>query len=187
VIVRGVSLVVADRTILRDITFTASAGEITAIVGPNGVGKTTLLRAIDGYVAPSAGTIAHDERDLRALGSRERATTIASIASDGVSPEGMTLREVALMGRYARRRISTSSMARSLRSVSNRSPSARSRRSRAASAVARGSPSGSRKPRPCCSSTSRRAISTSASPSRCSIFCAGSREREKRSFASCTI
>jgi ABC-type cobalamin/Fe3+-siderophores transport system ATPase subunit len=103
VIVRGVSLVVADRTILRDITFTASAGEITAIVGPNGVGKTTLLRAIDGYVAPSAGTIAHDERDLRALGSRERATTIASIASDGVSPEGMTLREVALMGRYAQR------------------------------------------------------------------------------------
>lgn len=41
---------------LRDVTFTAQAGETVAVLGPNGGGKTTLFRALLGELAPFAGT-----------------------------------------------------------------------------------------------------------------------------------
>jgi ATP-binding cassette subfamily F protein 3 len=46
------------RTLLRDVTFTVSAGERWGIVGRNGAGKTTLFRLITGELGPSSGSIA---------------------------------------------------------------------------------------------------------------------------------
>ena len=46
-----------SRTILRDITFETAPGEIHALIGPNGVGKTTLLRTIAGLIEPNKGTV----------------------------------------------------------------------------------------------------------------------------------
>jgi heme exporter protein A len=47
-----------ERDVLSGLAFTISGGEALAITGPNGVGKTTLLRALAGLVRPSQGTIA---------------------------------------------------------------------------------------------------------------------------------
>jgi branched-chain amino acid transport system ATP-binding protein len=49
---------------LRDVTFRAETGQITAVLGANGAGKTTLLRTISGLKEPKSGTIAMDERML---------------------------------------------------------------------------------------------------------------------------
>jgi branched-chain amino acid transport system ATP-binding protein len=49
---------------LRDVSFEAPTGQITAVLGANGAGKTTLLRTISGLVAPKSGSIHFDERDL---------------------------------------------------------------------------------------------------------------------------
>jgi len=46
-----------SKTVLRDITFETAPGEIHALIGPNGVGKTTLLRTIAGLIEPSRGTV----------------------------------------------------------------------------------------------------------------------------------
>jgi ATP-binding cassette subfamily F protein uup len=54
---RGVSLELAGRTLVDDLTFAVRKGERIGILGPNGCGKTTLLRAITGQIAPSAGEV----------------------------------------------------------------------------------------------------------------------------------
>ncbi len=54
---RGISKSYDGRTILRDFTFRVARGDRVAFVGPNGVGKTTLLKMLVGEVAPDEGTV----------------------------------------------------------------------------------------------------------------------------------
>ncbi|MFN8200318.1 MAG: ATP-binding cassette domain-containing protein, partial [Nakamurella multipartita] len=52
----AVSLALPDgRPLLSDVSFRVSAGDVTALVGPNGTGKTTLLRVAAGSVVPDEG------------------------------------------------------------------------------------------------------------------------------------
>ena len=53
-----VSLVIDDRSILDDVSWRVRAGEQWAIVGPNGSGKTALLKITTGYLWPTAGAVA---------------------------------------------------------------------------------------------------------------------------------
>lgn len=54
---RNVTVMLGGRTILQDISFRVQAGEFVAVLGANGAGKSTMLRALLGLVQPSHGTI----------------------------------------------------------------------------------------------------------------------------------
>lgn len=56
--------------VLHDITFTAADGDIAAVLGPNGVGKSTLFRCVLGFLAPSEGGILVNGKDMRTLDRR---------------------------------------------------------------------------------------------------------------------
>ena len=71
--VRGVTLHYGGSRILNGVDLTARAGEVTVIMGTNGVGKTSLLKAISGTHPRSGGTITFDGRDTRG----ERPTALA--------------------------------------------------------------------------------------------------------------
>lgn len=52
-----------ERTLFRDLSFDLAAGEALALTGANGAGKTSLLRALAGFIRPDAGTIAFADTD----------------------------------------------------------------------------------------------------------------------------
>src|SRR6201986_4878130 len=73
--VEAVDLYYGASYTLRRVNLTARRGEVTCIMGRNGVGKTSLLRAIMGLQPIRGGRIAWDDTDLTALPTYERART----------------------------------------------------------------------------------------------------------------
>ena len=98
-VLEGVSVSYGKRRALDGVSLTVSAGEIVTLLGANGSGKSTTLRAISGLVRPSAGRVMLDGRDI------SRAPADAIVASGiGHVPEGreifpeFTVRENLLVG-----------------------------------------------------------------------------------------
>ena len=60
----GLSKTYGDRRALQDVSFAAAPGELVAIIGPNGAGKTTLLQILAGALAPTAGSVSLDRREV---------------------------------------------------------------------------------------------------------------------------
>jgi branched-chain amino acid transport system ATP-binding protein len=69
----GLSVAYGGLVALNAVSLAVGDGRFVAIVGPNGAGKTTLFKAISGTVAPIAGRILYDGRDLLAVPSWRRA------------------------------------------------------------------------------------------------------------------
>ncbi|HEX4805233.1 MAG TPA: ABC transporter ATP-binding protein [Conexibacter sp.] len=65
--VRGVRFARGERVVLRDVSFDAPKGAVTALVGPSGIGKSTLLRCLNRLLVPDAGTVLLDGEDTAAL------------------------------------------------------------------------------------------------------------------------
>ena len=60
-------------TAVEEVSFTAPAGQVTALLGPNGAGKTTTIEILEGFQAPTAGTVRVLGADPRAGGPAGRA------------------------------------------------------------------------------------------------------------------
>jgi iron complex transport system ATP-binding protein len=97
---RAVSLTVPGRTLCRDATFDVRAGECWVVVGPNGVGKTTLLHALAGLRAPAIGEIVLEGAPLQAYTPRERAVRLGLLPQDTFDAFPATVLETALAGRH---------------------------------------------------------------------------------------
>ncbi len=78
-------------------------GSFVAIVGPNGCGKSTLLRAVARLLAPSAGAVLLDGRDLRERSPRELARELGLLPQSNTAPEGMRVGDLVARGRYPHR------------------------------------------------------------------------------------
>jgi len=96
---RGVSFGYGPARLFDRLDLDVAAGAMTAILGPNGVGKTTLVRLASGSLRPTAGTVSVFGHDLAALGSRARARTIAVVPQESEHAFDFTVREQVLFGR----------------------------------------------------------------------------------------
>ncbi|TMR93874.1 sugar ABC transporter ATP-binding protein [Nonomuraea basaltis] len=78
--VERVSKSFAGVTVLREVSFDIRSGEVLALVGENGAGKSTVLSLINGLLAPDSGAIRYDGEPVRAWSPhRARAAGIASV------------------------------------------------------------------------------------------------------------
>ena len=99
--VEGLVAGYAGRDVLRGLSFSVSRGSLVTIVGPNGHGKTTLLRAISGLVRPRAGSVRVFGREVsRAPASRIAAAGVAHVPQGDMLFPQMDVGENLLMGAY---------------------------------------------------------------------------------------
>ena len=88
-----------ERRILDDVSFGIASGEVLGLLGPNGTGKTTLIKCIARLLHPSAGTVQVDGADLAALSAGEIAQRVAYVPQYTNAAFGMTALQAVLMGR----------------------------------------------------------------------------------------
>jgi iron complex transport system ATP-binding protein len=88
-----------NREVLRGVDLNVAAGEVVALVGPNGCGKTTLLNAMTRLAPLRAGEITLDGRSVQSFTARELARRIAVVPQQPAIPTGFTALELVLMGR----------------------------------------------------------------------------------------
>ncbi|MEW6275218.1 MAG: ABC transporter ATP-binding protein [Bacillota bacterium] len=78
--VQGVEFTYPSRAVLKEIRFTVEKGDCLAILGPNGVGKSTLLKCVNKILKPQKGTIFIEKDELRKLSRPEVARRIGYVA-----------------------------------------------------------------------------------------------------------
>lgn len=83
---------------LKDICFDLQQGELTVILGPNGVGKTTLLKCLNKILMPQHGDIFIGKNNVRTMNIKEVARHIAYVAQTSEAAR-MTVFDAILMGR----------------------------------------------------------------------------------------
>jgi iron complex transport system ATP-binding protein len=78
--IQGVEFTYPGRAILKEIRFSVEKGDYLAILGPNGVGKSTLLKCINKILKPQKGTIFIEKAELRKLSRLEVALKVGYVA-----------------------------------------------------------------------------------------------------------
>lgn len=87
------------REILRDIDAAIAPGRITAVMGPNGCGKTTLLRCIGGLLEPTSGSVGIDGQEVGSYSARALAQKVAFVRQQAQTDFEFSAFETVLMGR----------------------------------------------------------------------------------------
>ena len=97
--VQNLSFSYGDRPVLHDISFRVEKGEFLSILGPNGVGKSTLFRCVLGLLSGYTGQVLVDGADSRSFTVREAARHIAYIPQSSHPIFNYSVFDIVLMGR----------------------------------------------------------------------------------------
>ncbi len=96
----GLTLGYDAQPIVRDLDVTVLDGKVTAIVGANACGKSTLLRGLARLLRPRAGTVVLDGRAMAELSTLEVAKVLGLLPQAPVAPDGITVADLVSRGRY---------------------------------------------------------------------------------------
>ncbi|QYZ79063.1 heme ABC transporter ATP-binding protein [Methanofollis formosanus] len=89
-----------DVRVLDAVSLAVNEGTFIGILGPNGCGKTTLIRAISRVIDPAAGAVYVDGRDVGEYSPRELATRLGAVPQETAVSFGFTVEEIVQMGRH---------------------------------------------------------------------------------------
>ncbi|MDR2028051.1 MAG: ABC transporter ATP-binding protein [Treponema sp.] len=93
-----------ENLVIRRLDMRIPRGRITAIIGPNGCGKSTALKALGRILKPKRGLVYLDGRDIHRLSTREVAQKMAILPQSPQAPAGLTVGELVSYGRFPHQR-----------------------------------------------------------------------------------
>ena len=95
----GVSFFYKETNILDNVSLCINHGELVALVGQNGTGKTTLMKLIAGLLEPTTGEISIDDKYIRTLSPQNRATAVSFTPQNPILPSRVSVFDFVMLGR----------------------------------------------------------------------------------------
>ncbi|HXH32977.1 MAG TPA: ABC transporter ATP-binding protein [Plantibacter sp.] len=99
-VVERLTLGYGDRTVIDDLDLLVPPGKVTAIVGANACGKSTLLRSMSRLLAPRGGRVILDGKEVHRLPAKQLARTLGLLPQSPIAPEGITVADLVGRGRH---------------------------------------------------------------------------------------
>ena len=102
----ALSISYEDHLVVEDLDLTLTASKITSIIGPNGCGKSTILKAIGRVIKSNKGVVYLDGSDISQLPTKELAKKMAILPQTPTAPSGLTVAELIAYGRFPTKKVS---------------------------------------------------------------------------------
>jgi iron complex transport system ATP-binding protein len=99
-VAEAVSLGYGDRTVVDQLSFVVPDGQVTAVVGANACGKSTLLRGLARLLRPTSGAVLLDGEQIHRTSTRKVARTLGLLPQAPVTPEGVSVVDLVSRGRH---------------------------------------------------------------------------------------
>jgi len=96
----GLTLAYDGAPVVHELSLAIPAGRVTALVGPNACGKSTLLRGLARLLRPRAGTVLLDGQAISRLSTKQVALRLGLLPQAPIAPEGITVADLVGRGRY---------------------------------------------------------------------------------------
>ncbi|BBG02940.1 MULTISPECIES: ABC transporter ATP-binding protein [Pseudonocardia] len=96
----GVELGYGDRTIVENLDLDVLPGRVTTVIGPNGCGKSTVLRALGRLLPTRSGQVLLDGRRIDRTPTKEVARVLGVLPQSPLAPEGLTVGDLVARGRH---------------------------------------------------------------------------------------
>ena len=96
---QNVCLGYGRKVVLKALTFHVMPGEVVGLIGPNGCGKSTIIKALSRIISPHSGKILLDGKDISQIPRRDLARLLGVVPQIPLLPSSFTAFEIVLMGR----------------------------------------------------------------------------------------
>ena len=98
--IENVSVKIYNREIIKNLTFSLSSGDICGVIGPNGIGKSTLLKVISGIIPIKAGNILISKSDINHIPAKKMAQNIGLLPQNTSCKFPLSVLGAILLSRY---------------------------------------------------------------------------------------
>jgi iron complex transport system ATP-binding protein len=99
-LVEQLTLGYGDRNVIEHLDLAVPPGKVTAIVGANACGKSTLLRSMSRLLAPRGGRVVLDGKEVHRTPAKQLARTLGLLPQSPIAPEGITVADLVGRGRH---------------------------------------------------------------------------------------
>jgi iron complex transport system ATP-binding protein len=98
-VIKGISLSYNHVPVVKDLSFQLRSGELVGLIGPNGCGKTSIIKALSRILPPRSGRIILDGQDLTRFSHIDLARAVGVVPQNPALPSTFTVTEIVLLGR----------------------------------------------------------------------------------------